>query len=313
MHNYHSTHNVIPSDGMFLGAAYGSCCPPTADRDRGWGWNASWEVMLLPNIEQQNLFNAYNFNASADWPENYTTGFNQVSALLCPSDNQKRRPSPPWGSTNYFGNHGGPGTMQNWSGTVVQNYTANPQEWWGADANMAFFGFEGVTDGTSATALFSERLLGIPGNPTIRRDNAQWKRGMFPAAYPGAMNNPDLTVTLAALNLCKQTPGSATSGGTYLTGAHFSLAYPWHLTNGAYTHFNTPNGISCYSTSDQATGAHPWGGVVTIITANSNHPGGVNVCFTDGSVRFVKETVAPQTWWALGTKAGAEVVSADQY
>ena len=45
----------------------------------------------------------------------------------------------------------------------------------------------------------------------------------------------------------------------------------------------------------------------------SNHPGGVNVCFADGSVRFVKDSVSPQTWWALGTRNGGETVSSDSY
>ena len=33
----------------------------------------------------------------------------------------------------------------------------------------------------------------------------------------------------------------------------------------------------------------------------------------DGSVRFVKNTVSLPTWWALGTRNGGEVVSADAY
>ena len=47
--------------------------------------------------------------------------------------------------------------------------------------------------------------------------------------------------------------------------------------------------------------------------ATSNHPGGVNTCMADGSVRFIKDTIAERTWWALGTKAGGEVLSADSY
>ncbi len=34
------------------------------------------------------------------------------------------------------------------------------QCWWGADSNLAYFGLEGVTDGSSNTGLFSEKLLG---------------------------------------------------------------------------------------------------------------------------------------------------------
>jgi prepilin-type processing-associated H-X9-DG protein len=50
-----------------------------------------------------------------------------------------------------------------------------------------------------------------------------------------------------------------------------------------------------------------------MIGASSFHPGGVNVLFLDGSVRFIKDTIAQTTWWALATKAGGEVISADTY
>ena len=46
---------------------------------------------------------------------------------------------------------------------------------------------------------------------------------------------------------------------------------------------------------------------------NSNHHGGVNMCIADGSVRFVKDTINLQTWWALGTRAGREIIDADSY
>ena len=47
--------------------------------------------------------------------------------------------------------------------------------------------------------------------------------------------------------------------------------------------------------------------------AASNHPGGVNVAFSDGSVRFVKSSIAQRTWWALGTRDFGEVISSDSY
>ena len=46
---------------------------------------------------------------------------------------------------------------------------------------------------------------------------------------------------------------------------------------------------------------------------SSNHPGGANILMTDGSVRFVKDSVARLTWWALGTRNGGEVISSDSY
>ena len=47
--------------------------------------------------------------------------------------------------------------------------------------------------------------------------------------------------------------------------------------------------------------------------ATSAHPGGANIMMGDGSVRFVKDSINIQTWWALGTRNGGEVVSADSY
>ena len=50
-----------------------------------------------------------------------------------------------------------------------------------------------------------------------------------------------------------------------------------------------------------------------LLSANSNHPGGVNVTFTDGSVRFIKDSISLVTWQALGTRNGGEVISSDSY
>jgi len=47
--------------------------------------------------------------------------------------------------------------------------------------------------------------------------------------------------------------------------------------------------------------------------SDSWHPGGVNVTLADGSVRFVKNSINIQTWMALGTRAGGEVISSDSY
>src|SRR5437867_3608584 len=43
IHNYHSVNNSLPASNNFLGAAYGPN-PPAASE--GWGWNASWELVI---------------------------------------------------------------------------------------------------------------------------------------------------------------------------------------------------------------------------------------------------------------------------
>ena len=67
-----------------------------------------------------------------------------------------------------------------------------------------------------------------------------------------------------------------------------------------YAHTTLPNynGMDCGSSTD-FNAAH--------ISARSYHSGGVNVCFCDGSVRFITDNIDRATWQALGTRAGGEI------
>ena len=93
--------------------------------------------------------------------------------------------------------------------------------------------------------------------------------------------------------------------------------YRWGAGIMGYSLFNTivpPNGAggkyrwnSCrVDCCDQAQSAH-------YQNATSNHSGGVNAAMADGSVKFIKDSIAFQTWWALGTRANGEVLSSDSY
>ncbi len=53
---------------------------------------------------------------------------------------------------------------------------------------------------------------------------------------------------------------------------------------------------------------HPFGHTDEMF---AEHPGGANVLFGDGSVRFIKESIHPYTWVALSTRDGGEVISGD--
>jgi prepilin-type processing-associated H-X9-DG protein len=45
----------------------------------------------------------------------------------------------------------------------------------------------------------------------------------------------------------------------------------------------------------------------------SFHPGGVNLCFGDGSIHFIKETINPKVLVYLVCRADGNIVSSDQY
>jgi prepilin-type processing-associated H-X9-DG protein len=47
--------------------------------------------------------------------------------------------------------------------------------------------------------------------------------------------------------------------------------------------------------------------------SRSRHPGGVNSLFGDGSVHFMKNSIGPTIWIALGTIQAGEVISSDSY
>jgi prepilin-type N-terminal cleavage/methylation domain-containing protein/prepilin-type processing-associated H-X9-DG protein len=50
-----------------------------------------------------------------------------------------------------------------------------------------------------------------------------------------------------------------------------------------------------------------WGGDYIFVLARSYHTGGVNMAMCDGSVRFIRNTVNPATYRALGSRGGGEV------
>jgi prepilin-type processing-associated H-X9-DG protein len=97
----------------------------------------------------------------------------------------------------------------------------------------------------------------------------------------------------------------------------WAASFPDWLVINSYNHFGTPNQIPCTNTADTTDGNGTWAGYyVTVLGSappSSFHAGGVNEAFADGSVHFIKNTVSPQAWWAIGSRNGGEVISSDQY
>ena len=68
----------------------------------------------------------------------------------------------------------------------------------------------------------------------------------------------------------------------------------WWITDMfSYSHTQTPNRRSCWYSD---VGGRPWSGAASVVAASSRHPGGVNIAFCDGSVKFIKSSVDSRTW-----------------
>jgi prepilin-type N-terminal cleavage/methylation domain-containing protein/prepilin-type processing-associated H-X9-DG protein len=323
--NYISANNSFPP----LCASYNYGTTTALPSANAGGWPLAWMVTLLPYCEQGPLYNAANFSAGMSDPPNMNTiTSTKVAAYQCPSENLKVGP---WVSTNmanYRCNVGGPGTILAWSGPIVPMYPAQngssgpllPS----TNGNQTTFGIEGVTDGTSNTAAISEKLIGTGdygnsgGNSTITPGNKPLSlRGVFAVT-------PSVTITIdqggipggqaaqALYAACNAVPGTQTLNGSsgWWCGFSWDGNTGWNLDFNSYNHWNTPNKLSCVNPNswDNLTG-----GPTDAITPASNHPGGVNVAFCDGSVHFLKDSVSVQTWWALGTRNMGEVISSDSY
>jgi prepilin-type N-terminal cleavage/methylation domain-containing protein/prepilin-type processing-associated H-X9-DG protein len=254
------------------------------------GWN-NWSAfaMVLPYLEQGPLFDALNFADAAAAPgdsRNSTAQRTTLAVLLCPSDLD--RLTAPEGHANYCANAGtdhdfarrGPA-----SGLFAQSpYSPGPVR------------FPDIADGLGQTAALSERVKGLgnesdaddPLTPSSSLVEAHGLRAPAPDYYRACRRAAPAPGVPRHLN--------RDIGGL---GAYWFYG---GATSTRYNHVMPPNTWSC--ASGQTDGAY---------TAGSRHPGAVNVLLADGSTRAVRQTIAVQAWWALGTRSGGEVVSGDAY
>jgi prepilin-type N-terminal cleavage/methylation domain-containing protein/prepilin-type processing-associated H-X9-DG protein len=312
VHNYHSANNAIPPLFTNFGTA------PNGPSEPGGPWPLGWAVCILPFMEQNALYNSANFSYGAFGVANQNTlSTIKVNSYTCPSESLK---SGPWiGSTwiNYHANFGGPSPMASWSGPFVP-FRGDPNNLPGytnavTTSNMGTIGIESITDGTSNTAAFSEKLIGLNGFvATATPGSANGKRVSFQTSITVDWDVANgAAEAQSMLSACRSIPATTQpTNPTQWTGAAWDGSHAGTLHFNAYDHFNTPNTLSCVASN--SWGGAP-GGFNDAITATSQHSGGVNVCMADGSVRFVKDSISPNTWWAIGTRNQGEIISADSY
>ena len=299
-HNYESTHGTFPPSNLSSGT--GTTVSFTSN------WSAL--AKTLPFSEQSAAFNSMNFSAKDSNAVNTTTCGLLIKSFNCPSDGK---------TTSY--NDGG--TVFGWT-----NDGSNDGDWYifslpggtvpyaGQQSRGAFSvnlarRISEFTDGTTKTVLFSEiksfqfrlkcaSLTAEIGSPsTIPAPDAP-----LPAEYTGggSCSAPSTTMHTRWSN-----------GGVYHAG--FSTAWPPNKKT-FYNYSGTPALTPSISAGPGdvdliSVNENDGGPTFGAFTTRTYHPGGVNAGFADGSVKFIPDSVNGNTWRALGTVAGGEIISGD--
>jgi prepilin-type N-terminal cleavage/methylation domain-containing protein/prepilin-type processing-associated H-X9-DG protein len=327
IHNYHTGQNAFPLGG-FPGptSAAGSVCCPYG----GWGaWSA--QSMLLPYMEQTPVYNAANFNIimrGDGYGEviNTTTTTAVINSFLCPSSpaTQGTWYNKNWPGNNYFASTG---SSISWYGNdpKLGSYTFTPNGPFATGGPAV--GLRDVTDGSSNTVGFGEWRTGdyndainsiqdIAGLATPGTFPGPADRNMSAASTSFPAGAPYLTANLQACQACLQANNCSGHTGSNPGSPYTQFSFVGRLwAEGIYAHGlgnmivppNSPYPYCQFETGDADTDSG------TIVGLTSYHPGGANVCMLDGSVRFLKNSVAYNVIWALGSKAQGEVITADSY
>ena len=322
VHNYHATNNCFPS-----GALYPCSTVDFGIGNQGacWDWAVGPLVQIFNYTEQTVLYNAYNAdlgvwgsqppNTSGPtlWWANTTVFNTQINTLICPSDARQLPTSTQLSVANYGGNFGGPFCLGGYSGTMIPSMNPGFSSFFDPDLLMSTartIGIQAVTDGTSNTSLWSE-MLTPPATPTsvvAGMGKMFENRVFFDAAAPNSTPTP--AGVMAFLAACNALPPGTRAVHSAM-GYQWWTAYPYY-TNSNFNHVGTPNTRQCQTALGNRLGTAGLD-IYGTGSPNSLHPGGVNVGFADGSVKFIKDSIDTQTWWALGSRANGEVISSDAY
>jgi prepilin-type N-terminal cleavage/methylation domain-containing protein/prepilin-type processing-associated H-X9-DG protein len=294
VHNYHDAVGTLP-----LG------CVVTFDKAsnpmfQGWGITAR----ILPYMEGQNMFDASNFSLANETPQNDTVMRISIATYMCPSDGQNQvifiDDGQPRNNTNYAFNRG------DWYVWGVAASAPQPNSPFRANRCVPL---AGVTDGLSNT-LFAVDVK--THTPYLLNCTGLSYAPIGSHPIPGPNDNPASIVqyTSCSGSIAELRVDSGHSewedGNTSQAG--FTTAWPPNkVTPGSF------NGVSVTDTDLIAFREENGGPTFAAVTARSYHPGGVNALLGDGSVRFVKSTIAGMIWRALGSVSGGEIVSADAY
>ena len=299
-----AAHNFADTMGRFPVGVQIANAPPNGDQNmlssyRTPGFGPNWAVLMLPYIEQKGLYdqNAQGINnylpsngADQSWR---LVRSHKISVFRCPADPGHQYMfslnGGDWARGNY-GANAGPGWL-NWTQNGrshdggARDNPGNARGLAGGvfGANYGSRVAELVSaDGTSNTILFNELRVGL--NDVDRRGT--WAMGLAGASLTAANAIGDCTVPndrneysddIENCNNVRQRLGTGNTGlGAIRMGC---------------SNDNLPNNWPNWQAQ-----------------ARSLHPGGVQACFGDGSVRTIPNTIAQSVWYLLNSREDGKTI-----
>ncbi len=309
-HNYHDVYQKLPPASQVPYAQQND----DSNLDLTMPFGPNWAVLLLPYVEQDNLYKQSNpgsYPGIAPVPHvgsrkgaGALAGINTswrvirgavVNTYQCPADGNNANPyndpgsnAPPetgWARGNYgatagFDDYdhvsGGAGYVSRQNGSPLKGVLSSP-------VMAANYGarITDILDGSSNTILFNELRAGIsPLDP----------RGTWALGFPSA------SISNAGRGAYNPTPNNLLGDDGGSGDEIQNCSKFW------YAGIGSQAGMGCINDS---------GAIMTSGMARSRHTGGVNACFADGSVKFIPNNISEYTWGLLNSKADGLVLGSD--
>jgi prepilin-type N-terminal cleavage/methylation domain-containing protein/prepilin-type processing-associated H-X9-DG protein len=299
-HNYLSMNGGLPPAKIYSATSTQSV--PTTNDPGGQGLvlNTTAFTMILNYLEQSALYNAYNFSLPS-----------------CPATNASPNLTPVGGVTSYLANTTTTSTLVSTflcpSDIAQQPYNPTPSTAVGAYNGYLSTRCSYLLPCARYYEVYSARFCAaaLGGRP---QQDAIFSGTDF--STPIAMISDGTSNTALALESRLEKTNTAYGGywGQGLWTSTHAIVYDSNPANGTSYSSNwtstMPNGSATLAQVSLANNPRHLGYAWSI---GSLHPGGMNALFADGSVKFIKTTIAPPTWFAIQTMRNAEVISSDAY
>jgi prepilin-type N-terminal cleavage/methylation domain-containing protein len=323
LHNYHDTYGSFPYSSLGIDNKNGNC---------GSGFY-SWLAAILPQVEQNTLYNSINFGVPLSDRCSYVGSSSYVSysipaananakaaasivpVYLCPSEPMNRVRTTQIGRTapsSYVGNIGWPKgasfphvdptnragnfRTEQQNGIIGLVNPGVPDPW-----HRTLTRIQDIQDGLSNTIAVTERIV----------SDFAGVRSPFGGSYPAPNTN------VAMLSFCGGSESARSldrwvtfCGSVSAADQSYSLHHGhswlsgWNLGANHFMPVMPINKRSCHIYGGEDDGNN-------IITPSSHHFDGLNIVMGDDAIRFINNSIDMRVWWAIGGSNDGETASLD--